>query len=156
MRILIITLLSTIMLGCVAKQEPPDHYYRVVSFPKLKLSPDERISEFEIKMTCARVRSLNKVPDDWSLDLSGPASEVSVLKAVAGHGTSWISDIQELDSFITIQVCSPECFEIEGTLTAESAKSARTIKIGPKQWTIAVMPIHRLQETRKMPRALEP
>jgi len=108
-------------LGCKQKEapEPADHFLRVLSFPTVPLDAGERISGLEIKMTCGRFRSVNNVPNDWSLEIKGPVSERSTLEADANHGTSYLSNFSNLQDFATILVCSTSQFDITATIFTE-------------------------------------
>jgi hypothetical protein len=109
------------LVGCksMGPNEQPDHFLRIVSFPVISLADGERVSAVQINMTCGRFQAINKIPNDWSLEIEGPVSERSTLKAVANHGSSWLSegaDLKCLQHFATIMVCDNSYFDISATV----------------------------------------
>lgn len=115
------------LLGCRPKEEtePRDHFLRVLSLPTVPLAEGERISGLQIDMTCGRFRAVNRIPNDWSLEIEGPVSERSTLKAVANHGASWLSDSSNLQGFVTIMVCSTSHFDITATVFTETSDNEK-------------------------------
>jgi hypothetical protein len=110
------------LAGCGGKEnaEPPDHFLRVLSVPDVPLAEGERISGLQVDMTCGRFRSVNRIPNDWSLTIDGPVSERSTLKAVANHGTSWLWSSSNLQGFATIMVCSTSYFDVALTVFTQT------------------------------------
>ena len=92
-------------------------------WPQLALSRDrgERVKSVEIEMACGRFRGVSNIPDDWSLQVVSPSSEVSHLRASAGHGATMLWNLRELDGAITIAVHEPTCFDISATVTVDIA-----------------------------------
>jgi len=118
----LIAIALVFLCGCAT-----DHYYRTVSFPRVALAEGERIESVEVVISCARFSAIHHIPNDWSAEVVSPVSEVSTLKAEAGHGSSSLWSSRELAKFITILVCDPSCFSIKGTATVFTADSERTI-----------------------------
>ena len=99
-------------------------------------------------MRCGRFCAINHIPDDWSLTVSAPVSEVTTLTAACGHGTSALWSAADLGEFITVCVCEPECFDIRATLTSTidfEHEVRRTF--GPSELVMSV-PNKPLQPTR--------
>jgi hypothetical protein len=94
--------------------------YRL-TWPHLLLHSEngERVTSFEIKLACGRFRGIVNIPDDWSLKVVSPVSEVTSLHAEAGHGTSSLWSLQPFDGSIKIEIAGPECFDISAQVTAE-------------------------------------
>jgi hypothetical protein len=92
-------------------------------WPQLALSKDrgERVESIEIEMACGRFRGVSNIPDDWSLEVVSPSSEVSHLRASAGHGGSMLWNLREMDGSISIAVRDPGCFDISATVTVDIA-----------------------------------
>jgi len=107
-------------LGC--KRESPalpesaDHYYRALSFQNIPLVAGQRIAQFEVALVGARVRALNRIPDDWSMEVSGPRSGVSKISGIAGHGAGWLDSAEDIGQFATVLVVATN-FGIRGTMT---------------------------------------
>jgi hypothetical protein len=123
MKWILTTLCLLGLLGCKPKEEPEprDHFLRMLSFPTVPLAEGERISGLQIDMACGRFRAVNRIPNDWSLEIEGPVSERSTLKAVANHGASWLSNSSNLQGFATILVCSTSHFDISATVFTEAS-----------------------------------
>src|ERR1700756_4361892 len=104
MRILFLMILPVVYLsGCaIAPSRSTDHFYETVSLPRIALSEGERIDSVEVVIHCGRFSAVNHIPDDWSVTVVSPMSEVSTFKAYAGHGSSALWDSRELDHFITL------------------------------------------------------
>jgi len=100
--------------------DPPDHFLRNVSFPDISLAEGSLISKIEIAMSCGRFRSINCLPNDWSMNIIGPRAERTKLSASANHGASRLSDSCDLHDFVTIMVCSTSSFDIVGTVWIET------------------------------------
>jgi hypothetical protein len=107
--------------GLVSRADT-DHYYRVVSFPKvaLKADPLERIETVKVVMHCGRFAAINHIRNDWSAKVVSPVSEETTLRMDAGHGSSSLCHSSDLDGFITVLVCDPACFDITASLSVFS------------------------------------
>ena len=92
-------------------------------WPQLALSKDrgERVTAISVEMACARFRAVSNIPDDWSLEISSPSSDVTHLRASAGHGTSMLWSLRDIDGSIGIAVREPSCFDISATVTVDIA-----------------------------------
>jgi hypothetical protein len=106
-----------------------DHYW-TVSLPDIALdrAEGERIKSVEVIINCARFTDIHSIPDDWSVEVGIPLSEVSTFKAGCGHGSSSLWSSRDLDSFITIVVCEPSCFTIRAIVTASTRDKDRTFR----------------------------
>src|ERR1022692_4030228 len=118
----LIAIALVFLCGCAT-----DHYYRTVSFPRVALAEGERIESVEVVISCGRFTAIHHIPNDWSVEVVSPVSEVSTLKATAGHGSTSLWSGHALDNFIAIMVCEPSCFTIKGTMTVFTADKERTI-----------------------------
>ena len=100
-------------------------------WPQLALSKDrgERVESIELEMTCGRFRGISNVPNDWSVEVVSPSSEVTHLRASASHGVSMLWSLRELDGSIVVAVKEPSCFDISGVVTvAVGGDSRKTYK----------------------------
>jgi len=114
--------------GCAHTPAPiADHYFRNVSFPNITLAAGERIESVEVIISCARFTAIRHIPNDWSVGVTSPVSEVSTLEANAGHGSSSLGNSRDLDDFITIRICDPSGFNIKGTATVVTGDSVRSL-----------------------------
>ncbi len=140
-------LMAAVLTGCAhapATHEASDHYYRVVSFPTvaLKADPLERIEAVEVVMHCGRFTAINYVPDDWSAQIVSPVSEETRLRMEAGHGSSSINRLSDLDGFITVLVCDPSCFDITASVSVFSYDSKlHERQISIKQSDLRINPL---------------
>jgi antirestriction protein len=99
------------------------HRYRLF-FPLIALatSDGERIESVEVTVSCGRFRALTDIPNDWSAEVVSPMSEQTTLRASAGHGSSTLWSIRDLDGAITVSVEETSCFDITakiGTTASE-------------------------------------
>jgi hypothetical protein len=118
--ILMRSLVSSLLLmalgaGCAFDRNAlaTNHRYHIF-FPPIKLATDdgERIEFIEITMSCGRFRAIGALPDDWSLRVVSPISEKTTLRASAGHGSSTLWSLRELDGSIIVSVEEASCFDI--------------------------------------------
>ncbi|MGA9451309.1 MAG: hypothetical protein WBW41_08195 [Verrucomicrobiia bacterium] len=109
-------------IGCATHRGAlmTDHRYRVF-FPAVKLATadGERIESIEIKMSCGRFRTIGVIPDDWSAEVVSPMSERTIFKASAGHGSSALWSMRELNGTITLSVEDASCFDIAATVSRD-------------------------------------
>jgi len=134
---LLLSVLLPIICGCAHTPAPvASHYFRTVSFPNIELAAGERIESVEILINCARFTAIRHIPNDWSIDVSSPESEVSTLKANAGHGSSSLESSHGLDDFIAIRICDPADFNISGTATVVNGDSERNLAFTRKDFGI--------------------
>jgi len=108
---------------------PTLQLYRVF-WPHISLASGsgERISSIKVSITCGRFRGIGNIPDDWSLNVVSPMSEQTTLSASAGHGSSELWNLNEVDGQIQISIDTPECFDISAQVTAETSESSRKLK----------------------------
>jgi hypothetical protein len=145
----IIGLVLTVLLtGCATmpvESEAGDHYYRIISIPKvaLKADPLERIEAVDVVIHCGRFSAINRVPNDWSAEIVGPVSEETKLRMEAGHGSSSLCRSGDLDRFVTILICEPSCFDITASLSVFSYDGElRERKVSFNQSDLLVVPLH--------------
>src|SRR5882724_5566466 len=97
---LAVVLLLMCTAGCASRHDAlaSGHLYRLF-FPHLNLATDdgERIESVEVVVSCGRFRSLAVIPDDWSAEVVSPVSEKTILRASAGHGSSTLWSITDLN-----------------------------------------------------------
>jgi hypothetical protein len=96
-------------------------------WPQLTLSKDrgERVEAIAVEMKCGRFRGVSNIPNDWSVEVVSPSSEVTHLRASAGHGVSMLWSLREWDGSIVISGKESECFEISATVTVDIAGQSR-------------------------------
>ncbi len=92
-------------------------------WPQLALSKDrgERVEAIAVEMKCGRFRGVSNIPDDWSVEVISPSSEVTHLRASAGHGSSMLWNLREWDGAIVISGKESECFDISASVTVDLA-----------------------------------
>jgi len=92
-------------------------------FPHLALSKDrgERVEAISVEMTCGRYRGISTIPKGWSVEMVGPSSEVTHLRASADHGTSELWSLRQWDGSIVISVEIPECFDVSASVIVDIA-----------------------------------
>ncbi len=117
-----------------ALQLKKDVRYRLF-FPSIVLAVEdgERIESLEIFLSCGEFRGVSTSPHDWSVEIISPSSDVTTLRASAGHGATSLWNISDWNGAIVLEVTEPTCFEVSAVVT--SAKSGQTVehKIGNKE-----------------------
>jgi hypothetical protein len=114
--------------------------WRTVSFPRVPLSAGERIESVEVVIGCARFAAIHRIPDDWSVEVSGPVSEVSTLKAEAGHGSTSLWSSRDFEDFFTLRLLEPSCFSIRGSATAFTGDTERTLSFTQSDFVLKPSP----------------
>ncbi len=134
---LLLLVLLLIICGCAHTPAPvANHYYRTVSFPNIKMAAGERIESVEVVISCARFTAIRHIPNDWTVGVTSPVSEVSTLEANAGHGSSSLGNSRDLDDFITIRICDPSSFDIKGTAVVVVGDLERTVAFTRKDFVL--------------------
>jgi len=126
---MVLSLLAFLITGCESYRagSARDHYCRSLSFPHIRLGDGERIESIEIKLACGRFVAIDRIPNDWSLDMAGPSSEISTLKLSANHGSSMLWHSEDLNGIIVIQRGSGDCFDITATFQVSVGNNERTV-----------------------------
>jgi len=138
-----------ILCGCAHTPTSSDsHYFRTVSLPHIALADGERIESVEVVISCARFRAINRIPNDWSEEVVSPVSEVSTFKATAGHGSTSLWSSSDLDDFITIMICEPDCFDIKSKVGIFVGEHQRTVSFGRSELVMKTPSNKSLQATR--------
>jgi hypothetical protein len=112
-----------------------------VSFPHVRLKTDcgERIDSINVVVQCGRFAAINRIPDDWSAEVVSPVSEETKLTMTAGHGSTALSQQEELDGFATVLVLeeAQSCFNISASIKASCYEGGgyreRTLRFSRKQ-----------------------
>jgi hypothetical protein len=138
-----------ILCGCAHTPTSSDsHYFRTVSLPPIALADGERIESVEVVISCARFRAINRIPNDWSVEVVSPVSEVSTFKATAGHGSTSLWSGSDLDDFVTIMICEPDCFDIKAKVGIFVGEHERTVSFGRSGLVMKTSANKSPQETR--------
>ena len=103
--------------GCV--NHAPKGRAQTVSFPDVKLEKYEYVQRIEIAITNGSVVAVNRLLDDWSTAVNWDNPGLKFVDLEAGHFSSGLANIHELDGFITITTDDPY-FGIKATLFTES------------------------------------
>jgi hypothetical protein len=99
-------------------------------FPKINLSQgnSEYIEEIHLSVACGHIKTIDKIPDDWNIEIVRMISGVETLNASAGHGASRLSEIEKLNGAIRIIVGEKGCFKVTGTILV-SGKNIRQVEL---------------------------
>jgi hypothetical protein len=92
-------------------------------WPQLALSKDrgERVESIAVEITCARFRGISNIPNDWNVEVVSPSSEVSHLRASAGHGATMLWSLREWDGSIILSGSEASCFDISASVVVDIA-----------------------------------
>src|SRR6266498_254576 len=116
-----LVLLASIALGGPLK---PEGRYRIF-FPALTLNSveGERVDRVEISMTCGSFRSISRIPEDWSVQVVSRSAGVTRFEAGAGHGSTALWSLKQLQGSVTISVDEIGCFELSAKINAAMQES---------------------------------
>ena len=91
--------------------------YRI-SFPRIALKPDEQIEGFRVTVACAHIEAVRTIPKDWNIEVESAVSSVETFRASAGHGISYVRQLDLFDGSIQLSDIDDSCFDIKATVTA--------------------------------------
>ena len=115
----------TCLTGCASHREEllTGHRYRLF-FPDIALNTaeGERIESVGVTVSCGRFRAITVIPNDWSVEVVSPSSEVTTLRASAGHGSSTIWSLRDLDGAFVISLGEKACFDISATVSTSASE----------------------------------
>ncbi len=87
-------------------------------FEPMPLKQHERIVKIDAELSCGHFSDFRRIPEDWSLQLTRPINGVEKLHMEAGHGSSQLASLQELDAIIgVIRGKEPDCFSLNVVAT---------------------------------------
>ncbi|MGH9369800.1 MAG: hypothetical protein ACRD3M_19280 [Thermoanaerobaculia bacterium] len=117
LRVIVATLV--LLLGSTVIAGPAESRLRLF-FPEIKLDREvgERIQSLSVRMTCGRFRGVRVIPKDWSVTVVSPSSEQTSLETGAGHGSTTLWSLNELDGSIVVSAEEASCFGISATVTS--------------------------------------
>lgn len=109
-----------------------------VFFPKLTLAraSGERVESVELTLTCGRFRAVRSIPSDWSLEVVSPSSEVTTLKASAGHGSTALWSLKEFNGSVEITVTDKRCFDISGLVVSAQPDTVHRHELQRSQFSL--------------------
>jgi len=68
----------------------------ILSFPPAKLQKNEKIVGFEIIVTTGNIIAVDRIPEDWSLDLQAEISSKTTISGLSRHGAGALFAPSEL------------------------------------------------------------
>jgi len=112
-------ILLSLGLGLMPRQSNPR--LMRLSFPSLQLDSQagETITSLAVDMACGRFRQVT-IPNDWSLEVLSPMSERTTLRASAGHGSTELRRVPDLDGIVSISIGAENCFDISAVVVTET------------------------------------
>lgn len=115
------------------------HYSVSLPHASLKTDCGERIDSINVVMHCGRFAAINRIPDDWSVEVVSPVSEKTELTMTAGHGSTALWHSEDLDRFATVLVFEEpqSCFDISASIKASCYEGGgfreRTVRFSRNQ-----------------------
>ncbi|WP_130618787.1 hypothetical protein [Dyella amyloliquefaciens] len=128
---MIFAVVSGFLSSTASEATPHSHAYRL-SFPRLALQPDEQIESFRVVIPCGHIESIVGIPLDWNIEVTRAVSEVEELRASAGHGASYVRQMDEFNGVINIVSTSDACFSVSSEITVVF-DDERVIKLSRKE-----------------------
>jgi hypothetical protein len=117
--IFVLLVVSNSMSAQAAASKTNIVYYSV-SLPHVSLKTDcgERIDSINVVMHCGRFAAINRIPDDWSVEVVSPVSEKTELTMTAGHGSTALWRSEDLNGFATVLVFEEpqSCLDINASI----------------------------------------
>jgi hypothetical protein len=102
-----------------------------VSLPRVVLQGGELLTGLKVDLVGARIRAVNTVPEDWSVEIKPAVSGQWVLTMSANHSTAWLRNVYGLERFLTVAADDDRLIGISATVKANTANGEREIVIGP-------------------------
>lgn len=127
----LVIFLGGMAISCVCVAAEPPRGLRLL-FPNVALAPDERIESFTVSVACGHVEAIVGIPYDWNIDLRRAVSAVEILNASAGHGVSYIRQLDRFNGVVRISPGDSACFDVSATVNAV-LDDTRQIKVSRKQ-----------------------
>ncbi len=144
MRSLVAIALLTVFCGCLRPPPAvavtgPELY--AVSLPWITLQGTERIAGVRLDLAGARIRAVNMVPEDWSVELQPGAAGQSVLTMSANHATAWLRNAYGLGRFLTVTTDDSRHTEITTVVRVSAGNGEREITLGPGDIVLEPLPL---------------
>jgi hypothetical protein len=116
---LLITILLFSITGC-ASPKSHETLYKIY-FPDVKLKPDESIQSVQLNITNGHVVTVNHLLIDWDTDVLWDNPSLQFVKLEARHFVDGLTNLQELDGFVTMTHEKDEpFFDIEAVVGIEA------------------------------------
>ena len=127
--LIIIASLMLWVTGC-ASPSAGDPIYAVY-FPAIKLLPNEYVEYLQLETSSGRVVAVNRVIADWRADVNWDGS----LTMEAGHFSSGLDNVHDLDGIILLELGKPESLKIElhTESTTPTGRGPRVIEFTAKE-----------------------
>ena len=124
-----VALFMVVDIAMSAPLRPEAHYQ--IFFPELALSSSEgeRVEHIQISMSCGSFRAVSVIPEDWSVQVVSKSSEQTRFEADAGHGSTVLWNLDQLQGAVTISVDEARCFTLSAKITAAMQDSERVIDL---------------------------
>ena len=110
-------LIPLVLLGSSAGVGRTAPTYRLF-FPTIPLEPNEQIEGFDLSVPCGHIVAITDIPWDWNVEVIRAVSEVEELHASAGHGISYVRQMDRFNGGVHIVPTDTTCFDVTATVTA--------------------------------------
>ncbi|WP_233840433.1 hypothetical protein [Dyella sp. 2HG41-7] len=131
---MIFAVIFSFLSSAASMAAPHSHAYRLF-FPHLALNQDEQIEGFKVVIPCGHIESIVGIPPDWNIEVTRAISEVEELHASAGHGASYVRQMDEFNGVIRVVSTSDDCFTVSSEITVVF-DNERVIKLSRKELTL--------------------
>jgi hypothetical protein len=102
-------------------------------FPPLQRVETEtnsgRVTAIKVTVRCGYFTGISRIPGDWWVEMHGPISGETTLVASAGHGASYLWNLETWNGSIAITPYEMSCFDVEAAVTTDGpdeSKAAET------------------------------
>ncbi len=115
--------LFTLLMTPAGYAEESSKVYKLY-FPQIKLDKDnlERIEEIHIKVACGHIEAIEKIPDDWNIEIIRAISAVEEFHSSAGHVGSMLTSIDMMNGNLRVKVGERDCFDVTASILTSGPK----------------------------------
>jgi len=124
----------------------------LVALPPVRLARHEYIQSFELEIRGGRVTAINRLLDDWSLELEWDTPDRLLVRCMAGHFPAGLESTAELSEMFAVRADVGAGFGVAATLVTETAAPAdapeapsRSIPISSGEMTFRPTPARGLR-----------
>lgn len=127
LRFALAVVLPVVLIGCV---HPPRSLHVVegqeylVVLPPVRLARHEDIQSFELEIRNGRVTAINRLLDDWSLEVEWDTPDRLLVRGLAGHFPAGLDSTADLSEMFAVRVDDRAGFRVAATLVTETATPA--------------------------------
>ena len=110
--------------------------YRSVTVPLVPLVGSERIDSIELVLNAANFSAINRLPEGWTAQITGPIGLTYTLIAQGSPKGAALWNHRYLENFVTINIKEPLNFSIKGKLVVSASDKKRTVVLNSSDFDL--------------------